>query len=181
MNRVSRRQFLETAGAIGGVAFLQSCGWKPSAFRFFDEQEAGLVALIAEQIIPADDAPGATDAGVVYFIDKMLAGPYRKHQATYRTGLQRMRVTSEKMYGRQFSALNWDEQTGLLKALEANQVSPELWGDASSAGFFSLVRDHTMQGFYGSPRHGGNRDFVSFKMLGFDIAPIIGQNRYEKG
>jgi gluconate 2-dehydrogenase gamma chain len=29
-----------------------------------------------------------------------------------------------------------------------------------------MVVDHTMQGFYGSPAHGGNRDEASWKMLG---------------
>jgi hypothetical protein len=29
-----------------------------------------------------------------------------------------------------------------------------------------MVIDHTMQGFYGSPEHGGNRDEASWKMLG---------------
>jgi gluconate 2-dehydrogenase gamma chain len=40
--------------------------------------------------------------------------------------------------------------------------------DTSSplASFFAMVIDHTMQGFYGSPEHGGNRDEASWKMLG---------------
>ena len=35
-----------------------------------------------------------------------------------------------------------------------------------------------MQGFYGSPRHGGNKDYASYRMLGLDYPNIIGQNRY---
>ena len=35
-----------------------------------------------------------------------------------------------------------------------------------------------MQGFYGSPRHGGNRNYVSYKMLGLEYPRVIGQNRY---
>ena len=35
-----------------------------------------------------------------------------------------------------------------------------------------------MQGFYGSPRHGGNKDYVSYRMLGLEYPDIIGQNRY---
>ena len=101
---VSRRQFLGTVVSIGGAVFLQGCGARPSAFRFFDDREAALVALVAEQIVPADDAPGATDAGVVNFVDRMLAGPYRKHQTAYRTGLGRLAATSDRMFGRPFAA-----------------------------------------------------------------------------
>ena len=32
--------------------------------------------------------------------------------------------------------------------------------------FFDLLLTHTRQGFYGDPRHGGNRDLVSWKMVG---------------
>ena len=147
--RVSRRQFLGSAMTIGGVALLQGCVSKRSAFRFFNEQDAELVALIAEQIIPADDAPGATDAGVIYFIDRILAGPHRNHRTTYSTGLERVRVTSERMYGRPFAELTSDEQTDLLSALESDQVPRDVWTGASAPGFFALVRGHTMQGFMG--------------------------------
>jgi hypothetical protein len=31
-----------------------------------------------------------------------------------------------------------------------------------------MVADHAMQGFYGSPAHGGNLDAASWKMLGIE-------------
>jgi len=37
-----------------------------------------------------------------------------------------------------------------------------------------------MQGYYGSPRHGGNKDNMSYKMLKLDYPVVIGQNRYNK-
>ncbi len=52
-----------------------------------------------------------------------------------------------------------------------------LWKQLSSAEFFGYVVDHTMQGFYGDPRHGGNRDGVSWKMLNLPYPPIRGRLR----
>ena len=49
----------------------------------------------------------------------------------------------------------------------------------SAKRFFSTVIAHTMQGYYGDPRHGGNRDAVSWRMLGVPVIPIRGRNRYE--
>jgi gluconate 2-dehydrogenase gamma chain len=37
-----------------------------------------------------------------------------------------------------------------------------------------------MQGYYGSPRHGGNKNFISYKMIGLDEPQIIGENRDTK-
>jgi gluconate 2-dehydrogenase gamma chain len=45
--------------------------------------------------------------------------------------------------------------------------------------FFELVRNHTMEGYYGSPRHGGNRDAVSWRMLGLDEPPVLGRAQYD--
>jgi gluconate 2-dehydrogenase gamma chain len=44
--------------------------------------------------------------------------------------------------------------------------------------FFELVRKHTLEGYYGSPRHGGNRDAVSWRMLGVSEPPIRGRAQY---
>jgi len=65
-----------------------------------------------------------------------------------------------------------------MKLVERNKAPSELWKEVTQAEFFKLLVEHTMQGFYGSPRHGGNRDYVSYKMLGIDYPQIIGQNRH---
>jgi gluconate 2-dehydrogenase gamma chain len=36
-----------------------------------------------------------------------------------------------------------------------------------------------MEGYYGSPRHGGNRDAVSWRMLGLDEPPLRGRAQYD--
>ena len=46
--------------------------------------------------------------------------------------------------------------------------------------FFDLVVAHTMQGFYGDPRHGGNRDAASWTMLGLAFPPVRGRAHYDK-
>jgi len=33
--------------------------------------------------------------------------------------------------------------------------------------FFRIVREHTIQGFFGDPAYGGNRDTVGWKLVGF--------------
>jgi gluconate 2-dehydrogenase gamma chain len=38
------------------------------------------------------------------------------------------------------------------------------------------VVSHTMQGFYGDPRHGGNRNWASWRMLGVPITPVRGRS-----
>jgi gluconate 2-dehydrogenase gamma chain len=44
--------------------------------------------------------------------------------------------------------------------------------------FFDLARAHTLHGYYGTPRHGGNRDAVSWRMLGLCEPPLLGRAQY---
>ena len=168
-------------GSFGAGASAGLTRWgrsEPQAYRFFTGDEARQLIAICEQIIPRDDAPGATDAGVIHYIDRQLCGPYTKHQATYRLGLEAMRQTCLKVYQTPFEQLDFKRQTAALCLLEANKAPKDCWGGASQAGFFSLVIDHTRQGFYGSPRHGGNLNYASYRMLGLAYPNPIGQNRY---
>jgi gluconate 2-dehydrogenase gamma chain len=177
----NRRDFCRTA--IAGAAALTLAPQSARAslqWRFFTDTEARLVGAIVEQIIPTDQDPGARDAGVVNYIDKQLAGFFRNHAETYRQCLIGVQQTSQALFKNDFETLAWDDQTAVLKALESGQVKEDAWKNQSSRNFFEMVRQHTMQGFYGSPRHGGNKGFASFKMIGLDVPPIVGQNRYRK-
>jgi len=167
------------AGATAGLA--QWIRTPPAPYQFFSENEAGLLIPICEQIIPADDTPGATEAGVIYYIDRQLTGALSRHQQAYRLGLESFRQTCLQVYKTPFEKLPFDGQTEALRLMESGKVPQELWGDRRSQEFFNLVLDHTRQGFYGSPRHGGNRDYASYRMIGLAYPNLIGQNRYAAG
>jgi gluconate 2-dehydrogenase gamma chain len=155
-----------------------ACTPSPGAWRFFTDAEAAVVDAMAEQIVPADQDAGAREAGVVSYIDRQLAGVFHRHQQAYRRGIAGVQQTSTIMFGHAFEALEWPRQTDVLRSLERDEAPGAVWETSSSQAFFELIRDHTMQGYYGSPRHGGNRGFVSFRMIGIDYPRIVGQNRY---
>ncbi len=179
--RYPRRQFIKTVSiAAGGAALFPACSKPPGQWRFFTDAEAETIRAICEQIIPADEDPGAIDAGVPNFIDRQLTGPYRRFQEAYRSGLAGIDETSRAMFGNRFPSLSWNNQTVVLKVLEAGKPVGQTWQTGSAAAFFAMVQDHSLQGFYGSPRHGGNRDYASYRMLKLDYPQIIGQNRYKK-
>lgn len=67
----------------------------------------------------------------------------------------------------------------ILQKMENKQLPEKYWTDISQKEFFEMVLRNTMQGYYGSPRHGGNKNYTSFRMMKLDYPPLIGQNRYE--
>jgi len=153
----------------------------PLTYRFFTDDEAALLIGICEQIIPADDTPGATQTGAIHYIDLQLVGVFKRHQQTYRRGLEAFRQTCLQEHGGLFESLSTTAKIEALRAIEAGRAPKELWGKPSPQAFFNLVLAHTMQSFYGSPRHGGNKDYASYRMLGLDYPPVVGRNRPRKG
>src|SRR5659263_546131 len=81
-------------------------------------------------------------------------------------------------FQKRFEELPFEEQTRFLETMEAGKMEGKLWEKGLDRQFFRLIRDHSLQGFYGSPRHGGNKNNVSYKMMRLDYPVIIGQNRY---
>jgi gluconate 2-dehydrogenase gamma chain len=186
-NKISRRNFLKitTLGTVAislpaaGLSFFEGCS--PSqqfTSNFFSEKEIKLVEAIAEQIIPTDEWPGGKDAGVANFLDIQLAGPYHRFQQDYRKGLTALQNYCENKFQNKFENLSFDKQTGILQKMKAGNLGGDVWSNGFDKYFFELLRSQCMQGYYGSPRHGGNKNFISYKMIGLDEPPIIGENRY---
>jgi gluconate 2-dehydrogenase gamma chain len=177
----SRREFVRLFSggtAVMLISFNSACRNKISQWRYLDEEEITLLDAIVEQIIPTDDFPGGKWANVSNFIDKQLASYYRLHQVAYREGLAALEKTVVQMKGKKFELLPFADQTAILEKMEAGEFTGDYWKDHPSSGFFELLRQHSMQGFYGSPLHGGNREYISYRMLGLDYPNVIGQNRY---
>ncbi len=155
---LDRRKFL----ASGAAAAAAGCSANKNPWRFLTEAEAQTLAAICDQVVPADEDPGAAWAGAVAYIDRQLMGHFKEHQKTYREGI----AAADRLAGGNFASLAKEERLALLRKMEkAKDTGP----------FFSLAVTHTMQGFYGSPRHGGNRGFASWRMLGIPPSPVRGR------
>ena len=167
------------AAGAGGASMVGRLGRAPEGpWRTFTPDEARLVEAISEQIVPADHDPGAKEARVVVYIDRQLDGPLKRHAEKFRAGLSFLQHTCRSEHGKFFEELGWPEQTRVLENLEQDKAPKGIWVGPGAREFFNFCRDFSMQGFYGSPRHGGNRNYASYRMMGLEYPRIIGQNRY---
>ena len=84
---LTRRQFV-AAGALGGAVIAIGCSpGKQGNWEFLSDDQARTLAAICDQMIPADDFPSASQAGVLHYIDRQLIRHFRGHQDDYRNGL----------------------------------------------------------------------------------------------
>ena len=138
----------------------------PLPFKYLTEEQAATIETIAEQIIPADEDPGAKWAGVVHYVDLGLAGDFTEYRSVYDAGLRRLATLTRKESEKHFAELDSATQTKILEKLEADDSRE---GDSPAGSeFFRLVRQHTIEGFFGDPRYGGNRDLIGWKILKFE-------------
>jgi gluconate 2-dehydrogenase gamma chain len=166
-NKLTRRQF--AAGALTSAAAIAACHRGASSpYDFLSDAHARTLAALCDQIIPADEFPSASQAGAVVYIDRQLARHYRSHQQTYLAGLHQAEITCRTRFGRTLADCTPSQQFEIASALEKENRA-----------FFALLRAHTMEGYYGSPRHGGNRDAVSWRMLGLAEPPLRGRPQYD--
>ena len=167
---MGRREFLGAGvAAAGGSAVSCTRGTQAGGgWRFFTSAEGRTVESICAQLIPADQDPGAKEAGVVNFIDLQLSRRFRRHRAAYRQGIAATDDAARAKFGKLFAELGSEQQVEVLNAIEENNKA-----------FFELILAHARQGFYGDPRHGGNRNMASWKMVGLAFPPVRGREHYQ--
>ena len=84
----------------------------------------------------------------------------------------------DKYSGKGFAELSTSDQDDVLKGLENGDV--ELKGVDAKA-FFKMLLQNTIEGFFSDPVHGGNKDMVGWRMIGFlgaryDYRPYVSRH-----
>lgn len=203
--RQTRRKFLGGASSIAillagpawGREYRGKVPWEPDAMpkpdaydparRFLSDEERQFLTAAVDRLIPADEFPSASEAGVVRFIDDQLAGSYGAgdifyvrppfHQGTdsqgyqsgapaelYRTAIAEIDAAVRKKHGAGFAALSPEAQDAVLGALEEAEMELPT---ASATSFFNLLLQNTKEGYFGDPVYGGNRGMQAWRMIGF--------------
>ena len=130
---------LTLAGPAGAAAAVSAppLAWTP---RALSAEQARLVEVVAEHIVPTTDTPGARAAGVPQFIDRALAEYYLPADAArIRAGLDRLDADAKAAHGAPFLALSGPDQVAQLARY-----------DAERAPFFTALKDLTLTGYFQS-------------------------------
>ena len=119
-----------------------------------------------DRIIPPDEYPGGADAGVCDYFARHLQADLRPLLPLYHDGLDGLEAEAQARYNTSFADLSAEQQDHLLRRVEWGNVEAR-WHTAPSR-FFQMLVQHTAEGFYSDPGNGGNRNAVSWHMIGFD-------------
>ncbi|MDT7546090.1 MAG: gluconate 2-dehydrogenase gamma chain [Actinomycetota bacterium] len=207
---LSRRGFLAgasllpLAGLVPGVTAAARAAAPDAPYLFFTKHQAAVLDAATRRLVPGPDDdpaeaghPGAHEAGVVRYLDAMLAifdanppkifagGPWSNRHTTGPNHLTTF-VTPDAA-----QAYSWKQRIAQLRkdyTAGVKLLDSEAGGDfttlstsdqdkvlASSAlgEFTALLFGHTIEGMYSIPEYGGNAGLVGWKEIGYpgDIQP----------
>jgi gluconate 2-dehydrogenase gamma chain len=155
--------------------------------------EAAFFSAAYDTFIPADRlSPSGTDCGLVTYIDRQLAGAWGNGARFYRSGpflkgkpehgyqlpltpreffaagIRAANAWSRKIYGKDFDRLAPADRDAALKAMDAGKAE---FPDFNAKPFFEALYQSAMEGFFADPIYGGNRNKVSWRMVGYPGLP----------
>lgn len=160
------------------------------ALHYLNVDEAKTVAAMVDTFIPKDQTgPGGVELDVPSFIDRQLAsgwgrgakmylqGPYADGTAMqgwqlpmtpaefYRAGIADLDAHCRKAFaGKGFAELGPAERQAVLEGIDKGEVK---LANVPAVRFLNLVLQNTMEGYFGDPMYGGNKDMAAWKMIGF--------------
>jgi gluconate 2-dehydrogenase gamma chain len=180
----------------GGVPWTEGTADAPPAvsgteFKYFTAAERAFIETAVSRLIPSDEAgPGALEAGVPFFLDRQLAGPFGRGDHYYLVGpwkrgvpeqgyqsrfspaqLYRAAIKAIDQYtvkqfdGRVFEKLSETDRDKVLKDLESGHIDLDDGVDGKT--FFAMLLQNTKEGYFSDPIYGGNKDMAAWKMIGF--------------
>ncbi len=152
---VLRRVAFIMGGAVSAPtvsAFLTGCQpTEETAVELltFTPEQYKRVSIIADQIIPATDTPGAKDVGVPELIDTMMHHCYNEEDRTaFLAGLDQIEADAQKKHGNSFEDLSAEEQLAMLKDYQTEALANREPGTPPP--FIRTMRELTLLGYFTS-------------------------------
>jgi gluconate 2-dehydrogenase gamma chain len=171
---------------------------QPEPLLYLNDTEHAFIVAAVDTFIPADElSPSGSDCGCAVYIDRQLASAWGGGAKSYRsgpflkgkpeqgyqlpltpaefvsTGIAAANDWAHKTYGHDFDQLAPDKRAEALKEMQEGKAQ---FANFSSRAFFARLLTLTMEGFFGDPIYGGNRNKVAWKMLGYPGLPATYAN-----
>jgi hypothetical protein len=119
-----------------------------------------------DRIIPADDFPSATQAGVDRYILAIFDRDRKPDALLFNEGLFALDEEAKIDGAISFDQSSTSIQDQILDRVQQG-ITRAVW-KSSAAAFFDLLLNLTAEGYFSDPANGGNRDAISWKMVGYD-------------
>lgn len=167
---VSRRGVLKSVTALlAGFRFPFAVPARATPSSVLPESAMLTLAAVMGRLLPADDTMGgAKEAGAHFYVERQLRGRYAPHLATYQHGLNAIAAAVGDANPNNVSDWSASRLDATLTAMADGRFNSETVHLADGGReFFALVHQHMIEGTFADPMHGGNWDFIGWRLIGY--------------
>jgi gluconate 2-dehydrogenase gamma chain len=159
-NEISRRAVIASA-AIVPVAALTATAQTPPPSALSDAQLRILAAFV-DRIIPKDElGPSASECDVPVYINRSLGDYLASEKPAFIEGLEGTDALARRTQNAAFVDLSPEKQDAVLTVMENGSAE----GFPSARAFFNRARRLALEGMFGDPYYGGNKNFAGWDLI----------------
>lgn len=158
---ISRRAVIVSAALVPVAALAQqpTPASTPSALS---DPQLRLLAAIVDRIIPKDDlGPSASECDVPVYINRALADYLAGEKPAFIEGLEATDALAHRTHNVAFIDLSPEQRDAVLASMDNGTAD----GFPNARGFFNRARRLAMEGMFGDPYYGGNKNFAGWDLI----------------
>ncbi len=160
-DEISRRTVIVSA-AIVPVAALTAVSQTSTHATALSETQLHLLAAIVDRIIPQDElSPSASECGVTNYINRSLGDYLAPEKPAFIEGLEMTDAFARRTQDKSFIDLTAEKQDAVLTAMDNGTAD----GFPNAKAFFNRARRLTLEGMFGDPYYGGNKNFAGWDLI----------------
>jgi hypothetical protein len=164
---LSRRELIASAAfvplaALTGASSAAAQSAPDAAPSALSTAQMKILEAFVERLIPKDElGPSAAEAGAQIYIDRVLAGPNAGEKASFVDGLAAIDAFARSSQGAAFTELAPEKRDAVITAFENGTAA----GYTNARQFFGRARRLTLEGMFGDPYYGGNKNFAGWDLI----------------
>ena len=164
-DEITRRAVIASAAMVPAAALTASV--QPAAAQTvtasaLSDAQLKILAAFVDRIIPQDElSPSASECGVTEYINRSLGDYLAAEKPAFIEGLEMTDAFARRMQDKAFVDLPAEKQDAVLTAMDNGTAE----GFANAKAFFNRARRLTLEGMFGDPYYGGNRNFAGWDLI----------------
>jgi gluconate 2-dehydrogenase gamma chain len=161
-DEITRRAVIVSAALVPVAALAQAPSPPAAPASALSDAQLRLLAAFVDRIIPKDElGPSASECDVPVYINRSLADYLAAEKTAFVEGLEAMDAFARRSQARAFIDLPPEKRDLVLTAMENGAAE----GFPNARGFFNRARRLTMEGMFGDPYYGGNKNFAGWDLI----------------
>jgi gluconate 2-dehydrogenase gamma chain len=162
MKKLSRRTVIASAALVPVAALTSASPADAQQSGALTPAQLRTLEAFIDRLIPRDEnGPGAVEAGAQNYIDRQLAGYLSSEKDIFVAGLEAVDAYSRRTQGAPLAELSAEKRDAVLTAIDTNRAE----GLPEGRAFFNRARRLTLEGMFGDPYYGGNKNFAGWDLI----------------